>query len=205
MKKFFTFSVFFLLHYQLSFSQMKKKYETREINGYYIWEMRYDSLMNEFYSKAIYVITDNNQFSVIGLGPMFTVVKLCNNKNIKANYRRSLQWRKTNPIDIYYHIYRDTSTITSSDYITMNGTFYQNDSGNLYLAYKIQAKALVIDSLCSGFENSQSLRSHCGTPFVRPYIYILKNIQTENIDSKDLEKFNWSVSGLKQIHWIECH
>ena len=186
-----------------SFSQRKTEYERKVINGYLIWEMTHDSLLNVYHLTAIYLDVDDKQFSIIS--SMTTIGKVCNSRKLAAWDKRSLRWKKNDPLDNYYHFYRDTSTITSSLDITVDGTFYENDNGNLYLGYKISAKIKIFDSLCSEFENSRRLRSRCGVLFTGPYAYVFKTIRTESINIKDLEKLNWSESRYKQIRWNECH
>lgn len=194
--------IFFFLH---SFAQKTTGFTIKEIKGHFIWEMRHDSLLNVYYSKAIYLDIEDNHFSILGLGTMSAVVKICKNRQLKARYKRSLRLKRTNSLDSYYHNYTDTSTLTSSGHISMDGKFYEDKKGALFLGYKIHAKILVLDTLCSELENSKSLGSHCGSVINRPYAYVMKTIATEVINAKDLEKFGWSISSLNQIHWVECH
>jgi hypothetical protein len=203
MRKILTGIILFFMCSLYSFSQGKTKYERKEINGYLIWEMTHDSLLNVYHLTAMYLNIDGNRVSINN--SMTTIGKVCKNRKFAAWYRRSLRWKKDDPLDNYYHFYRDTSTITSSLDITVDGTFYKNDSGKLCLGYKVSAKVIIFDSLCSEFENSRRLRTRCGALFSGPYAYIFKTIRTENINIKDLENLNWSESRYKQIRWNECH
>lgn len=186
--------VCFFLFFSLSiFAQPEAigKTKMKSLRGYIFYSLNYDSTLKRYIQKERYFIENfKDTFSILGI------------KNIDAIKNKFPKFRKKilgNTSTRFRHSIYEFYTLTHNDSLAtdfLQGQFYEDSNGNLFLFGKIYIKTLV-------FYNPQDniFKLIHGNGFNKPpFIHILKSKRKlQKANDYDLKKLGLKISNTSKI------
>jgi hypothetical protein len=187
----------FFLSFFFSFLSAFAQYETlgnskvKHVNGYIFYSLNYDSSLKRYLQKERYFIENlKDTFSIIG------------KKNLHAIREKYPKFRKglfrTHSEKFHFTMY-DFYTFSHDSLIGLDylqGEFYEDVTGHLFLVGKISIKALV-------FYNPQDnvfkliYGNYYNTP---PFMYMIKSKRKlQKVNEYDLNKLGLKISNSNKI------